>query len=322
MLRSESCLTARSFRSVLRKLVWLLACLLPPAQAGEACVPQRKTLGGPVYWTDYIVHGDWRVQKHTGSEHYRLLDPSNRRIQSGSLTACYTELDRRRRQREIAPMPTHVVIVMHGLAGTRNLMRPLCNYLEEQGGYTVLNVGYASTQGSIQDQAYALESILRNLQGVEEVSFVCHSMSNIIVRHLLYRLQHCQHPLPLSFRRMVMISPPNQGAELADRPFWGALGRTTLGEVVQQLAPNQGWRQLQRELAVPAFEFGILAGGKGNSRGYLVSLPGDDDGILTLETHFLEGHQDYQQLGGLHQIMPRLAPTKAAVLRFLNCGSF
>lgn len=281
-----------------------------------------KTLGGPVFWTDQIIHGGWRIQRNVVFGKHRLLDPSERKIASGSFDKCYHELDRRRICGEIAPLPSHVVIVMHGLAGTRKWMAGMAEFLEEEGGYTVLNFGFASTKGTIQQQAAALRMVLCNLKGVQEVSFVCHSMSNIMVRHLLYRFQEQGISPPVRFRRMVMISPPNHGARLAGSVGQRAFFQCTLGEVVDQFAPCIGWPDLERQLLTPNFEFGILAGGKGDRHGYLNRIVGDDDAVISLSTHLLRGAKDFKQVGGYHQLMPKFYRTQCATLKFLKCGHF
>ncbi len=281
-----------------------------------------KTLGGPVLWTDYVVHADWRIQKHVHQGHYRLLDARERRVASGSFEHCYQVFHQRRVSGQIEAMPRRIVILLHGLAGTRRLMGELGDYLNEQGGFYVINFGYASTKASIQELSVALENVVRNLDGVQEVSFVGHSMGNILVRHMLYRFQVHGNPPPIAFHRMVMISPPNHGAYLADTIGQSRLVQLALGESVDQFAPNRGWPALEQQLLTPYFEFGIIAGGRGNDRGYLPRVAGDDDGLISLQTHMLDGASGFIQVGGLHQIMPRYASTKAATLRFLQYGHF
>lgn len=283
---------------------------------------RMKTFGGPVNWTDYVLHSGWRIQRHCIDGHYRLLDDRDRRVATGSVDDCFCEMKKRCEAGELARMPRHIVIVMHGLAGSRRLMRPLSNYLRDEGGYAVLNLGYASTKGTIQELTLGLESVLRNLCGVEEVSFVCHSMSNLMVRHLLYRMHRQANPPPVAIRRMVMISPPNHGAELADSLGQRCIFQLTLGEVVNQLALEKGWPCLRSQLEVPCFEFGIIAGGKCDEDGYLKAIPGDDDGIVALHSHYLPGASDFTQIGGLHQIMPLYRDTKEATLTFLKLGHF
>ncbi len=280
------------------------------------------TVSSDGVWTDWIIDGDWRIQRHATIGHVRLLDPLERRLAFGSMQQCYGELQRRRECGEVPPMPSHVVICLHGLRGSRNSLQGVSRYLTNHGGYRVVNFGYASTHGTVQQQAVALESVLRNLRGVQEVSLVAHSMGNILVRHLLYKLHVQSKPPPIEFRRMVMISPPNHGAALAGTLGQRAGMQLMLGEVIDQFDPSRDWKQLEQQLSTPEFEFGIIAGGRGNDTGYLVRIAGDDDGLLSIATHKLDGTDGFLQIGGLHQSMPQFGEVQAATLRFLQSGSF
>lgn len=281
-----------------------------------------KTLGGPIFWSDIVVRHDWRIQQHVETGRCRLLDDRKRLLITGSIHDCYRELECCARRGEIAPLPRRVVLVMHGLAGSRKLMSGLVDYLRSDGGLCVLNMGYASTKGTIQQQTLWLESVLRNLPGVQEVDLVCHSQGNILVRHLLYRMRRQSKPPPVRFRRMVMISPPNHGSYLADTLGQRRIFQWSLGEVVDQYALSKGWPCLEAQLETPDFEFGIIAGGKCDGEGYLKLLPGDDDSIVPLTSQYLAGCSDFIQVGGLHQIMPRFERTQRAALHFLLYGQF
>ena len=57
------------------------------------------------------------------------------------------------------------------------------------GGYEVFNVTYPSTRDDIGEHARSLAHIIDNLDGIEEVNFVAHSMGNIVIRHYLGDLQ-------------------------------------------------------------------------------------------------------------------------------------
>ena len=273
-------------------------------------------------WTDVIIDGDWRIERHAILGYVRLLDPQERRLAFGDMSQCYGELQRWRACGEVPPMASHVVICLHGWRGSRTSMQPMGQYLTEQGGLSVINFGYASVHGPVQKQAYELESVIRNLQGVRQVSFVAHSLGNIVVRNLLYKLQLQGHAPPLTFERMVMIAPPNHGAQMADNVLDRRLLRLILGEAVEQLAPQERWPTLEKQLAVPNFEFGVLVGGRGNDIGYLPRIPGDDDGLLSIETQRLEGAAGFKQIGGLHQFMPQDPAVQSATLSFLINGKF
>ncbi|MBX3422854.1 MAG: DUF808 family protein [Pirellulaceae bacterium] len=287
----------------------------------------RQTLGilprgGGWDWTDQLISNGWRIQQQAGSEHYRLLNPHDRRLAVGSFEYCLQELNRHRTAADVAANKPHVVVLLHGLAGSRSYMSNMEAYLRDTGGFQVISFGYASTKCNVQELTVALENVLRSFDGVERVSFVAHSLGNILVRHLLFRYQNLANPPPIEFERMVMISPPNRGALLADSAGQRHLAQTVLGPVVDQLAPSHGWRDLEPQLATPWFEFGILAGGKGNSQGYLAAISGDDDGLLPIDTHDLEGASDFLQVGGLHPLMPHYKATQAATVHFLRHGHF
>ena len=273
-------------------------------------------------WTDVIIDGGWRIQRHAIFGYLRLLDPQERRLAFGDMSQCYAELQRWRACGEIQPMAPHVVVCLHGWRGSRASMQGMSQYLTEQGGLCVINFGYASVHGPAQKQAYELESVIRNLRGVRQVSFVAHSLGNIVVRNLLFKLQVQGHPPPLTFGRMVMIAPPNHGAHMADNVADRRLLRLVMGEVVEQLAPQDGWPALEQQLAVPSFEFGILVGGRGDDLGYLLRIPGDDDGLLSIQAQRLEGSTDFMQIKGLHQFLPEYPAVQAATLSFLLSGQF
>lgn len=280
------------------------------------------TLGGAGSWTDYVVYSDWRIQRHYRHGGYRLLDHCDRLVATGQLSDLHRELCDRAACGEVPRMTRHVVVVVHGLAGSRRLMEPLIRSICRCDSRSVINVGFASRRGTIEELTLGLESVLRNLHGVQDVSLVCHSMSGLMVRHLLYRERHSNCPLPVKINRMVMISPPNHGSELADtlgqRPFIEAV----LGESVDQLAPSVGWACLESKLDVPTFPFGIIAGGKCDGEGYMRAISGDDDSVVGIQSHYLPGSTDFIQVGGLHQIMPLYRRTQDATIRFLRYGHF
>jgi len=211
-------------------------------------------------------------------------------------------------------------------------MDGLCRFLREQGGYQVFNVGYPSTRDDIAEHARSLRHIIENLDGIEEINFVGHSMGNIVVRHCLGDLAR-QEPWKQSanaaaadrravarFHRFVMLAPPNQGALLAEMFAQSALFKQIMGESGQQL--GRDWPELEKRLATPSFEFGIIAGGKGNQKGYNPLLPDDNDGTISVETTKLAGARDFAVLPILHSFIMDNPQVREYVLRFLQHGYF
>ncbi len=287
-----------------------------------------RTLGGAFTFSDEVVYQKWRIQKSALIGHYRLLDPDDRRYARGSLEHCLEELEKVKIEKQLAPLPKEVVIVMHGLGASRKWMNGLSEYLEEEGGLTVVNVGYPSTMGDIGGHADTLTNVIKHLDGVETISFVAHSMGNIVIRHCLNdmaALPVSEQP-QITYHRFVMIAPPNHGAAAADKvgesKVVEKVAQMFAGEAINQLAPGKGWPSLEQRLATPDFEFGIIVGGQGDGEGYLDIIPGDDDMLLSVETSKLAGASDFVQVKGIHQTLPKAEQVQSYTLRFLETGAF
>lgn len=290
------------------------------ASHGDALV--LPTLGGMQLWADELLFHRWRIQRHAVDGHYRLLDGNSLRYASGSFEHCLAALELIKRRNDLRPMQGKAVILLHGLGHTRASMVPLANYLEEQGGYVVLNVGYPSTRASIADHAASLARIMANLDQIDEVNFVAHSLGNIVIRrYLADQTDPAAGRWPdRRIRRFVMLGPPNQGSlaahALADNPLFAAV----FGPSGQELGRNWVW--LESTLAVPRCEFGIIAGGLNNALGFSPLLPGDDDGVVTVESTRLQGAKDFLLVPVLHLLLIYDRRVQECTLRFLKTGRF
>lgn len=314
----------------LRLIVVVAALFAAPVRAQEPAetpwqlvenVPM-PTMGGMQFWADELFFHDWRIQRNAFTGHCRLLDGKNLRYASGPYEECLARLDQIKRARNLAPMRGKAVILLHGLADTRLSMTLLGKYLELNGGYTVFNVAYPSTRKPIGDHARSLAGVIDNLHGIDQINFVAHSMGNIVIRHYLAQESDAAgrgRPDP-RINRFVMLGPPNHGSAMATRLSEGKLYGTVLGKPGQQL--GREWVWLEEELAVPECEFGIIAGGLGNKQGFNPLLPGDDDGLVALESTRLEGASDFAVVPALHPALPLDATVMKYTLSFLRHGYF
>jgi hypothetical protein len=118
-----------------------------------------------------------------------------------------------------------------------------------------------------------------------------------------------------------MIGTPNHGAERADsltgtfpfdQLFGPAGGQLTTG-------PEGIAQQLPAKL--PA-EFGIIAGGTGDENGYSNSLPGDDDGTVTVASARLAGARDFALVRCRHTFLMDLPQVHFYTATFLRNGYF
>ncbi len=283
-----------------------------------------KTLGGRFTWSDEVVYQNWRIQKSAVIGHYRLITPDDRRYAFGTFEHCLEELETVKTEKQLAPLPKEVVIVVHGLGASRQWMDSLSEYIQDEGNTAVVNVGYPSTMNDIGDHAHSLANVIHHLEGVETISFVAHSMGNVVIRHCLNDLASLpasQQP-QITYKRFVMIAPPNHGASVADKFADNKLAQLFGGEAVQQLAPGKGWQSLEQRLATPSFDFGIIVGGTGDDEGYLPMIPGDDDMLLSVDTSRLVGAADFAQVKGIHQTLPKNEQVQQYTLRFLQKGYF
>src|SRR4051812_48020884 len=253
-----------------------------------------KTAGGKQFWADVWFFHDWRIQCHALTGHYRLLDGSNRRHASGTYEACRDKMDEIRTRDKLPAMEGKAIIVLHGLFRTRSSMATLGGALSKSGGFKTFCMGYPTTRGSVESHALLLDNVVRSLEGISEINFIAHSLGNLVVRHWIDDFTAAGRTLPKgqSIGRMVMLAPPNRQPKLATILVRGTLANFVAGPAAEAMATK--WETLEPKLATPHFEFGVLAGGKGDSKGYNPLLPGDDDGVITVESTRLPGARDFR----------------------------
>jgi pimeloyl-ACP methyl ester carboxylesterase len=280
------------------------------------------TWGGKQLWTDVLHFHEWRIQRNVFTAHYRLLDGEDKRHAWGTYQQCRVRLEQITAEKNLPPMQGKAVLLLHGLFRTRESMAGMAEYLEREGGYQVFRVSYASTRGNMDAHAVGLAKVIENLHGVDEINFVAHSLGNLVIRRYL-----AIHTDPLTgelpdprIRRMVMLAPPNNGAELARIASRTGLFNVTAGASGTQLV--DGWEDLRQGLATPGFEFGIIAGGAGKANGRNPLLTGDDDLVVTVEETKLPGAHDFLVLPPNHTWLMDDPQVRQSTLRFLQQGWF
>jgi triacylglycerol lipase len=206
------------------------------------------------------------------------------------------------------------VVLVHGIMNKPFVMNRIAAGLRKQG-YEVHNWGYPSTGGLIEDHAARLGRFLDGLGDKKKIHFVGFSQGAIIIR---YTLTH--HPLPNS-GRFVMVAPPNHGCELAEAFYRYGWFRGLYGDKsIKQLFVRQN--EFLATCGIPSIEFGIIAGGKGDGKGYLESIPGDDDGTISVASAHLEGARDFILLPHQHTPLVFASDTVSQVEKFLKEGKF
>ncbi len=285
------------------------------AEMTDAEIPQpgALTLGGMQFWGDVCYFQGYRIQRHVFTGHFRLLDKNNRRYQSGTIEDCQKTLKQIQAANDLHPDTGHAVIYLHGIGRTSRSMRPILNAMPKDG-YVHVPFEYPSTRVPIQQAAGYLHSLIESLTDVSRISFVVHSMGGLVVRRYLQ-----DHRDP-RIHRMVMLGTPNSGAELADMLKRNLIFQTVYGPAGQELVTDPNGTI--GSLPTPDFEFGIIAGGKGDERGFNPLLPGDDDGTVTIASTRLAGATDFLRIPKIHSILMSDETATAAIQCFLEHGRF
>jgi predicted alpha/beta hydrolase family esterase len=246
------------------------------------------TLGGMQFWSDELFFHHWRIQRNSITGHYRLLDEQDVRRAWGTFEQCRSALEGTKQREKLPAMTGKAVIVLHGLGRTRSSMNGIAQFLEKTGSFEALNVSYPSTIADIDNHAQSLARIIENLKEVSEIDFVAHSLGNLVVRRYLDAAKSAGGLDP-RIKRMVMLGPPNNGAQLANALDHNLISREFIGVPGRELA--ESWPKLSQHLATPQFEFGIIAGGKQDGHGYNPLLSGDNDMVVTVEETRLAGRE-------------------------------
>jgi len=272
------------------------------------------TLGGQQFWTDRFLHAGWRIQESTITGRARLLDPWNVRHSRGDFETCRAAFERIRAAQRIEPYRGHLVILVHGLGRTRRSVGRLGRALR-QAGYQVAAIGYASTRRSVARNADDLADLMENLEGVDRVSFVTHSLGGLVVRDLLAR-PAAPWRNRIAVNALVMTAPPSRGSRMAD--------------ILQYVPPINLilWRGLLDSrsrvvaaLPAPDVPFAIIAAGRGG-KGWNPVLTGDDDLIVSVAETHLDGAAAWMRVDGIHALVLNYPASLKAIIAFIENRCF
>ncbi len=307
----------RAVMSILAGIIGMGLFVLPVPTLGSRDGPWNlpaPTMGGKQFWRDAFIHAGWRIQENVVTGHFRLLDGDDIRRAWGTYEQCKATFDDIRRRWRIRRNSPHLVVLIHGIGRSTGTFSAL-KKAATKAGFEAIAISYPSTRGTIEEHVGGFAALLNRLEGIETVSFVTHSMGGLIVRRLLAADADWQRRLRVG--RIVMIAPPNQGSRVAARLKDFPLYQGLLGKAGQQLVPES---VIGTPLLRP--EFGIIAGGKGDGRGYNPLLPGDDDGTVTVAETTLEGAKDILVVPEIHAAITGHPRTVRATVNFLKFGRF
>ena len=183
-------------------------------------------------------------------------------------------------------------------------------------GYFVLNLNYSARQGTVDQMVEELHGTLQTccLSGPGKLHFVTHSLGGIIAREYIEKYR------PGHLGRVVMLSPPNKGTELADHFGDNLLVGLVFGPVVAELGTNGNSKPNQ--LGPVDFELGVITGDRSWNPVASWIIPGPDDGTVSVERAQVDGMKRFMVVPHTHTFIMNSDQVIDEVLFFLEHGDF
>ena len=217
-----------------------------------------------------------------------------------------------------------IVITFNGIYGYEKQLRFIDEKLAEDG-YSVVNIQYPTVDDKIaemtdkyivpiiDDQVKKLNEInlereTKNLPKLK-IHFVVHSMGSCLIRYYLK-----EHKLN-SLGKVVLISPPSHGSQLADNPIADLLWYF-IGSAVADMKTDKD--SFVNQLGNPDYPCYILVGDKSNNFLYSMLIKGEDDGMVPLATAKLEGSPLKTIENTTHTSILEKQETVDEILKFLK----
>lgn len=272
------------------------------------------TLGGKQFWTDFRWWHGWKVQYNSTLDHWRLIDPNGIRRAWGGRQAMLDELNRVIESTTPPAALDEVILLAHGLFRSNGSMMPIAEELQRVSSHqteepaihrSAVSMTYASTRDSIPEHSAAMRELLENLPGTPRISFVGHSLGNIVFRHAIGQWKANGDPKKMLDRlhRVVMLGPPNQGSAFAASLSRLGLFETLTGSTGMHLGP--AWEKLQDSLGTPPCPFAIVIGDISSSPLKNPFLNEPNDGVVTITEATLEGAAEIKTFPVVHSFLMR-----------------
>jgi esterase/lipase len=208
------------------------------------------------------------------------------------------------------------VVVLHGIART-NKQTHLISKRIADAGYEVYNINYPSTEYTIEELVEYLHNEFQNYKITEKpkVNIVAHSMGGLLTRAYLKKYSM------KNLNRIVMISTPNHGSEVADFFKDWKIYTKIFGPAGQQLGTND--KEVQKLFSsLKNYEVSVIAGGRSMNPIFSAMLDGQDDGTVSVESTKLEGMKDHIIVPNLHGIQVYSKLDAELAISFLDNGKF
>ena len=205
------------------------------------------------------------------------------------------------------------IILLHGLWRTSFSMHFLALYLEHQG-FNVVNFDYPSTYYPIDQLTKIIEEQIKPYKSADKIHFVTHSMGGIVIRNYL-----ANNKLD-NLGRVVMLSPPNQGCDIASILKYSSLFKFITGPAGQQLGIEPS--SFPNQLGPVKFELGVITGNLSFNPLFSYMIPGEDDGLISVERAKVKGMRDFLVVPHMHAFIMNSDEVRKQITYFLQNGQF
>ena len=214
---------------------------------------------------------------------------------------------------QTTPSQQETVVLLHGLGRGKSIMDKMESRMSA-AGYVPVVIGYASIgrtpQEILADVSAQLNTVTADTNS--RIHFVGHSLGGLLIRAYLdsNRIKN--------LGKVVLIGSPNKGTPLVDY-FREAWVLKLAGPIAAALGTDKN--NFPHSLHPPYYPVGIIAGTAGwfNNEGI---IPGDDDGIVPVESTKIEGMTDFILLPVSHSSLPKNEAVALQTIEFLRNGRF
>ena len=192
------------------------------------------TLGGSQRWEDVFFYQKWRIQRNYKTKQYRLLDNWDIRRAEGSFDDCYKQFLKFIEIYQLSRQHGHMVIMLHGLAQSKNIFQPLWRAVTSYG-LLAAAVNYPSTYKRIDSHVRQLDFFLNHLEDVEKISFVTYGSGALILRKLLYF--DAAWKKKIQIEKIIEINPLSKGCPLYQTLSKYKWAQKLFGPILADLTP-------------------------------------------------------------------------------------
>jgi pimeloyl-ACP methyl ester carboxylesterase len=201
------------------------------------------------------------------------------------------------------------VMLLHGLWLNRLAMQFLAHKLDGEG-FAAQTFGYPSMDAGLAENAATLGRAIAALpQSAGRIHLLGHSLGGLVI------LRYLQDATDARLGRAVLLGSPVAGSEAGARVAAHDFGRPLLGQSAALWETPQTWN-LRGEV-------GMIAGSDQFGLAQLfVSLPGDNDGVVTIAETRVPGLADHIVLPVSHSGMLFSGAVADQAAHFLRDGTF